>query len=153
VGLSASAEQTNPISMLLLDILMLFVANGGNRIFTRTLLAGINALPNRPWAEARRGKPVTDKWLADELRPYEIRSRTLWIGEFQGKGYCLEEVEAAFRRYFPPWELEALRAEPPPAGQPQKPESSDPNSASADPTPNPTDQKTQPEPPEKEDPT
>ena len=29
----------------------------------------------------------------------------------QGKGYWQEELEEAFRRYFPPAELEALRAE------------------------------------------
>ena len=116
VGLAASAEQIDPISILLLDILRLFVVNGSGRMFTRTLLEGLNALPSRPWAEARRGKLVTDKWLADQLRPYEIRSKTLWMGEMQGKGYCQEEFEETFRRYFPLAELEVLRAESPQAG-------------------------------------
>jgi len=147
VGLAASAEQINPISSLLLDILTLFLAHGGNRIFTRTLLAGLNALPNRPWAEARRGQPITDKWLADELRPYEIRSRTLWIGAQQGKGYCVEEVEGAFRRYFPPWELEALRGEPAPAARPEDPETNGQEPVGSDATSNPADQEPRPEAP------
>ena len=111
VGLTASAEQSDPTALLLGDILTLFVEAGERRLFTQTLLRRLNSLKGRPWGQSRNGKPITPRWLADRLGPHEIRPRTIWIGEKQAKGYVQEEFEDAFRRSFGPGALESLLAE------------------------------------------
>ena len=46
--------------------------------------------------ELRRGKEVTEMW---QLRPYEIRPRTMWIGESAAKAYLKEDLDEVFRQY------------------------------------------------------
>ena len=110
VGLSASAQESNPISSLLLDIFILFMAKNEKRLFTRTILNYLNArLADRPWGEGRNGKPVHDQWLANQLRPYGIKSRTIWIGEEHARGYMEEDFEDTCRRYVVKGDYEALK--------------------------------------------
>ena len=112
VSLSSSAEDYNPIGSLLLDIFILFTDAKVDRLFTRTLVDGLNSRSlSRPWMELRRGQDITELWLAQQLRPYGIRPRTLRIDGTQAKGYLEEECMEAFRRYIPRSELEALLAE------------------------------------------
>ena len=54
---------------------------------------------HRAWSEPRNGKPITELWLAQQLRPYGIRPRTLWIGEEQAKGYLRKDFQETFGRY------------------------------------------------------
>ena len=76
-----------------------------------------------PWTELTKGKPITDSWLAQRLRRYGIRSKTVRIGEAQAKGYLEEDFQQVFPRYIPKAELRALLAEfAPPAERGQKPE-------------------------------
>jgi hypothetical protein len=58
-----------------------------------------------------RGRAVTELWLAQQLRPYDIRPRTLWINNVAAKGYVQEDFREVFRRYVPRSEVEALREE------------------------------------------
>ena len=111
VGLASSAQESNPIGSLLLDIFVLFATLKVDRMFTRTLVMNLNALGDRPWAEMRNGKEITDQWLAQKLRSYPIRTRTMRIGEMRAKGYFLEDFHELFHRYIPRTEVEALRAE------------------------------------------
>ena len=112
IGLSASADVSNSISSLLLDIFVLFTIGEVDRMFTRTLLEGLNSRSSgRPWAELRKGKEITDIWLAQHLRPYGIRPTTVWIGDHQAKGYFLEDFLDVFRRYISRSDLDALSAE------------------------------------------
>ena len=83
----------------------------GDRLFTRDLVDGLNGFTDRPWAEIANGKQITDRWLARRLNPFEIRSRTLRIGEMVAKGYAKEDFEEVFRRYISRAEVEALRAD------------------------------------------
>ncbi len=46
-------------------------------------------------------------WLAQQLRPYGVRPKTLWIGGEAAKGYSEEDFTEVFRRYVP---RAALRA-------------------------------------------
>ena len=118
-SLSARAQQGNPIGSLLLDIYILFEMNKVDRMFTRTLIEGLNDHHSRPWEEllrprdatARDGARVTDMWLSQQLRPYGVKPRTIWIGGGQAKGYRMEDLEDVFRRYVPRSEWEALKAE------------------------------------------
>jgi hypothetical protein len=95
---------------LLLDILVLFKAAKTDRLFTRSLVAGLNSFSERFWAESRAGKPIPDLWLAQQLRPFEIRSHSIRIGDTTSKGYFEGDFADAFKRYIPRYEIEALKA-------------------------------------------
>jgi hypothetical protein len=111
VSLSASAQERNPITSLLVDIFVIFTLQGMDRLFTRALVAALNARTNRPWKEMLKGKVITDRWLAHQLRPYGILPRTFRIGEALAKGYLEEDCLETIRRYITKAELEALKAE------------------------------------------
>ena len=82
-----------------------------DRLFTRTLVAGLNGSADRPWAQLRKGRAITDQWLSQQLRPYGIHPRTFRIEGEQAKGYLLEDCLDVFRRYIPRSEVDALSAE------------------------------------------
>jgi uncharacterized protein DUF3631 len=111
IGLTEAAQERSPIGSLLLDILILFKAGNTDRLFTRALVAGLNNLGERFWAESRAGKPITDLWLAQQLRPYDIRPRSLRIGDAASRGYLETDFADAFKRYVPRSEIEALKAD------------------------------------------
>jgi hypothetical protein len=104
-ALTASAQENNPIGSLLVDILVTFAGAKGGRLFTREMVNQLNGLRNRPWMEMAKGKEVTEMWLAQQLRPYGVRPRTLRIQEARGKGYCVDDFTEVFRRYMPKAEL------------------------------------------------
>lgn len=109
LSLAASAQENNPIGSLLLDIFLVFTLNNHQRLFTRDLLAGLSEFADRPWMETRR--ELTDMWLAQQLRPYGVRPRTLRINDRVAKGYLFADLEDAFRRYIPKGEIESLMAD------------------------------------------
>jgi len=112
VALTGSAQESNPIASLLLDICLIFGLSETDRVFSRTLVEDLNLrAPDRPWAEMRKGKEITGIWLSQQLRPYGIRPRNLWIGDDQGKGYYLEDFRETFQRYIPKAEAVAYLAE------------------------------------------
>ena len=115
VRLTARAQESNPIASLLLDIGVFFVMEKAERLFSRDLVSWLNTRMERPWAEARNGKPITELWVAQQLRPYGIRPKTLWIGETAAKGYMLKDFEQLCSRYVPKAEVEALMEETPDA--------------------------------------
>lgn len=103
ITLSGSAQETaSPAGLLFNDIRFVFEACGDDRIFSRELVGVMNGLGDRPWRELRRGKPLTEMWLAMQLRPYGIRPKTIWIGAESAKGYERPDFDDAFRRYAPP---------------------------------------------------
>lgn len=110
-ALTASAQEHNPIGSLFLDIMVCFMHGQTDRMFSRTLAAGLDRFVERPWAELRKGKEMTAPLLGRVLRPYGIRSRTIWIGNEAAKGYLMEDFEESFKRYIPRSEWEALKAE------------------------------------------
>jgi hypothetical protein len=102
IALSARTEQRNPMNALLSDIMEAFSQFQTERLFSRQLLEFLRQQENRPWADARNGKPITDMWLSQQLRPFGIRPKTMWIGEQAAKGYLREDFGEVFRRYLPP---------------------------------------------------
>jgi putative DNA primase/helicase len=68
-------------------------------IFSKNLIAELTSDPEKPWAEYRRGKPLTQKQLANRLREYGITPETVWIGQESAKGYKRTAFEDAWRRY------------------------------------------------------
>jgi hypothetical protein len=72
------------------------------------LLSHLTASTDRPWMDLPKAQIIYDRWLASQLRPYDIKSRNLRFGDHVGRGYCLEDFEEVFRRYIPKSELEKL---------------------------------------------
>ena len=110
VELTLSARENNPIGSLLLDMMVVFIEANTERMFTRTLLAGLNRFVERPWTELTRGKEITDQILARVLRPYAVYPRTFWIEGASAKGYAKSDFEEVFKRYIPRSEIDALLA-------------------------------------------
>jgi hypothetical protein len=102
LALSGSAQETgSPASWLFGDIRVVFDVSKDQRLFSRDLVGVLNGLGDRPWRELRRGKPLTEMWLAMQLRPYGIRPKTIWVGAESAKGYERTDFEEAFSRYVP----------------------------------------------------
>jgi hypothetical protein len=69
---------------------------------TEVILGRLHALPESCWNDFK-GKPLTDRGLADLLRGYEIKSKTLRIDSFgTAKGYARRDFVDAWSRYLPP---------------------------------------------------
>jgi hypothetical protein len=123
LGLTAVAQEESPIGALLLDLLVMFAQpgcakgnewmkdHGGVRMFSRDLVASLNYRTDRPWLVLHRGKAVTETWLSQQLRPYGVRPRTVWIGQNSAKGYMEADFNEAFRRYIPKSAMQALLEE------------------------------------------
>jgi hypothetical protein len=56
---------------------------------------------DRPWAEANRGKPITENWLARHLKRFRVHPTTLRIAAERAKGYKKTDFTDAFERYVP----------------------------------------------------
>jgi hypothetical protein len=112
VGLNTGAQESSPIATLLLDIFSVFIFSRQERLFSRTLVQGLNSqFRDRAWMEELKGKPATERWLSQQLRPYGMKPKTLRIEEERAKGYVFEEFAEVFRRYIPISEVEAMKAE------------------------------------------
>jgi putative DNA primase/helicase len=111
LGLTARAQDNSPIGSLLLDIYLAFVLAKVDRMFSRDFVTSLSGHTDRPWLELRRGKPLTETWLAQQLRPYGVKPKTIRIGDDLGKGYMQQEMMETFRRYIPKAEFEAFLTE------------------------------------------
>lgn len=54
---------------------------------------------------------MNEAWLAHQLRPYGVVTRTVRVGEFRAKGYYLEDFGEVFKRYLPKSEVVELMEE------------------------------------------
>ena len=73
-----------------------------DRIFSKTLVGQLCEMADRPWPEARRGKPISEQWLAKQLANFRIHPKTLRIGAERAKGYEADHFSNAFARYLLP---------------------------------------------------
>lgn len=71
------------------------------RIFSKTLVEQLNAMADRPWPEAQRGRPISERWLARQLGHFDIGPQTLRIGPERAKGYEAGQFSNAFLRFLP----------------------------------------------------
>lgn len=83
-------------TMLLADIKQVFT---DDRIFSKDLVELLAQMKERPWPEVCRGKPITERWLARQLRSFKIASSNIRIGAEQTKGYELAHFAEVFDRY------------------------------------------------------
>jgi Protein of unknown function (DUF3631) len=104
LDLAVQTEGISPIAELVHSIYISFLVRLTDRMFTRDLVRALQLhaenASHRAWP---RGK-ITDMWLAQQLRPYDVRSRSIRIGNEKGNGYLESDLEEIFRRYIPPEE-------------------------------------------------
>ncbi len=67
---------------------------------TQTILLSLNRIDESPWGDLR-GKPLDERGLANRLKPYGVKSKTIRVGESTPKGYRREDLLDAWRRYLP----------------------------------------------------
>jgi putative DNA primase/helicase len=87
--------------LLLTDIRGIFAERGLDRIPSAELVAALNFIEGRPWAEWNHGKGLSPNGLARLLAPFTIAPVTIRIGNGRPKGYQLAQFEDAFARYLP----------------------------------------------------
>ena len=73
---------------------------GEDKIWTLTLLNRLHNRDESPWMDIR-GRPLTDRGLAERLRPYGIKSRDVRIGDKALKGYDVSDLRDAWNIYLP----------------------------------------------------
>jgi hypothetical protein len=74
---------------------------------TESILTGLIALPESPWADIK-GKPLNDRGLAARLRRYEIKPKVLRIGTVTSRGYDRGDFLDAWKRYLPRPPIESV---------------------------------------------
>jgi Protein of unknown function (DUF3631) len=114
ISFTAGSPENNSIGSLMLDIVAIFAQNKAERMFSRDIVAELNSFQGRPWADMLNGKPMTELWLAQQLRPYGVRPKTMWIGDTSAKGYVQEIFIPIFRRYITRADFELLKSDVPP---------------------------------------
>ena len=75
---------------------------GDDRIATTDLLPLINDDDELPFGSWRDGRGLDGRGLARLLKPYEIKPRTLRIGDQTAKGYLSADLRDAWDRYLHP---------------------------------------------------
>jgi hypothetical protein len=90
---------------LLTDIRRILDNENLDRIATKDLIAKLHKLdePSAPWSEwGPHGRGITDRKIAELLKPYGIESKTIRVEGGTPKGYERAQFEEAFSRYLPP---------------------------------------------------
>jgi hypothetical protein len=112
LDLSVQTEEISLIADLVHDIYITFLVRLTDRMFTRDLVRALQVhaqnSPHRAWPKGK----ITDRWLARQLRPYDVRSRSIRIGNLTANGYLEEDLDEIFKRYVSPAEAEAVRQGP-----------------------------------------
>jgi putative DNA primase/helicase len=89
-----------PGIMLLSDLQELFGAEPSGVLFTTDILVALQGREDRPWAEFRRGQPITAVQMAELLKAYGIpRNNTVRRGAKTAKGYRERDFADVWSRY------------------------------------------------------
>jgi putative DNA primase/helicase len=84
---------------LLADIRVLSEIQRFTRISSEQLQEYLKGMSDRPWADWSKGRPISQRGIARLLKPFGIASKQIRIGEFNGRGYEMEDFQDAFSRY------------------------------------------------------
>jgi putative DNA primase/helicase len=99
-SLTPTEDESSIGTLLLADIREILIDRGNpERISSTDLCEALLALPDRPWPEITRGRPLNTNTLSRRLKPFEIRSKQRRIGDANVKGYAREDFTEAFERY------------------------------------------------------
>lgn len=83
---------------LLTDLRVVF--ENADELSSKSILHALNALEESPWGDLR-GKPLDERGLANRLKQYGVKSRTIRIGGSTPKGYRRVDLFEAWGRYLP----------------------------------------------------
>jgi len=100
--LSAEAEEGADAGMPLRLLNDLRTAFGSDdKLSTEAIITKLCAIEESPWAafHDRKEPRITARDIADMLRPYKIRSKTVRIGDSTPRGYEREAFRDAWERY------------------------------------------------------
>jgi hypothetical protein len=132
-----------PATLLLQDLQMLFRVRGDDRLESREIVRSLVAMEDGPWADYRRGRPLTERGLAKILGLFRIKSQKWAVTEAGRRkwrrGYFLSDLEDTFARYVPaptagPAAEPTASTEPPQAPQaPHVPPLPEPTGPSSEP--------------------
>lgn len=98
LALSGPSQESGTATLLIRDIQMMFEYSNVDRIFSREIVRILGNVPERPW-NISRTKPITEMWLAAQLRPYGIKPKNIWLDQEVGRGYERADFNEAFTRY------------------------------------------------------
>ena len=70
-------------------------------MFTSAILEALAKIEESPWGDIK-GKPLTDRGLADRLKPYQLKSKLIRIGSTVARGYSRADFVDVWARYLPP---------------------------------------------------
>jgi len=68
-------------------------------MFSDDLVKALKEKSERPWCDWNRGKGLTQNGLARLLKPFGVKSKNMRIDENLKKGYELDNLKDAFKRY------------------------------------------------------
>jgi putative DNA primase/helicase len=85
--------------MALADVAAIFEARRQPQLSSQEVVSDLVALEDRPWAEWRRGSPLTKTSLARLLKPFGIRPKELRFGNTTVRGYERAPVMEAKDRF------------------------------------------------------
>ena len=114
-------EDESLTATLLRDIYAVFSANGSEgRLQTADLLAGLHAIEESPWGDWY-GKPLSAHGLARLLKPYRIKTQSVWSEGKTARGYKVEQFADAFARVLGVRTVRSVRSESPSQAAPNAP--------------------------------
>jgi hypothetical protein len=77
------------------------VMGDDDAMFTAAILDALIKIEESPWGDIK-GKPLTDRGLAERLRPYSIKSKLIRIGSVVARGYSRADLLDTRARYLKP---------------------------------------------------
>lgn len=93
-------EEDGAAVLLLADLAGVFAEQGKDALPTQELIEALHGMEDRPWADFKRGRPLSAPQLARMLKGFDVKPRPFPGGKI--RGYRLEDgLEEAFRRYIP----------------------------------------------------
>jgi hypothetical protein len=98
VGGAQQEAEEEPASagiLLLTDIAEILLRRKGTSISSRDLLAELTADEESPWAEWRRGDPITARGIAKLLKEFGVRPTR----DRRGRFYIISDLQEAVERY------------------------------------------------------
>jgi putative DNA primase/helicase len=96
------SEDDNVVILLLSDLRSIFRQGNQPNIFTDTILDELKVMEERPWAEwGKARKPMNPRQLAQVLKPFAVKSKTVRIDNVTAKGYEKSDFDDIFSRYLP----------------------------------------------------
>jgi putative DNA primase/helicase len=97
--LEANAKEPELPTLLLEDLRLLLVNHGGKSISSAELVSKLVEDKDKPWCEVNNGRSMSAHKLAEMLKPYGIKPKSIRIGINTPRGYDIADFKDTFERY------------------------------------------------------